>query len=104
MELRTAKNMSMIGDGSFLEYGPNKSNMKSMMLSITTVMQYKIAKIDPLVANRSFLSLSFSEGDLPRICFRGKNVINAKFIYFFMPQKIVRGLVQVPAPDFFRRA
>ena len=66
MKLRMAKNMCMSGDGCFLEYGPNKSNRKSMIPIITMLTQYPIAKIDPLVANRSFFSLSFSEGDLAK--------------------------------------
>ena len=72
MKLRMAENMLMIGDGSFLEFGPNKSNRKSMMLITTMLIQYPIAKIDRLVVNRSFFSFSFSEVDLPKKFFYKK--------------------------------
>ena len=85
MKLRKAENMLMIGDGSFLEFGPNKSNRKSMMLSTTMRIPYKIAASDPLIANRSFFSLSFSEGDLPKkFLEKNKYIINASIFHMYI--------------------
>ena len=57
-----------------------------MMLITTMLIQYPIAKIDRLVVNRSFLSFSFSEVDLPNNFFleKIKYVINASIFHMYL--------------------